>query len=97
MKIKLRLFLIIFLSNLTMISVFAQPANDLCTGAITITPDGTCVGGTTVGGTDNIGGAVGCQSGGSANSHEDVWYSFTSTGTTLTGTVTSSEIGRAHV
>lgn len=90
MKIKLRLALIIFLSSLTMVSIFAQPANDLCTGAITVTPDGTCVNGTTVGANDNLGGAVGCQSGGSANSHEDVWYSFTSTGTTLTGTVTAS-------
>ncbi|HEX8517050.1 MAG TPA: gliding motility-associated C-terminal domain-containing protein [Bacteroidia bacterium] len=70
------------------LSVFAQPANDNCAGAIPVTPNGTCVGGTTVAATDNWSGTVGCQAGG--GTHEDVWYTFVSTGTIFTGTVTTS-------
>jgi hypothetical protein len=70
-------------------SLVAQPANDPCTGAQTITPNGSCVSGTTVGATDNFGGTVGCQSG-SPNNHPEVWYRFVSTGTSYLGTVTGS-------
>lgn len=70
-------------------AAFAQPANDNCTAAQTITPNGTCVNGTTVGANDSWTNTVGCQSGGSANSHEDVWYTFVATGTNFTSTVTA--------
>jgi hypothetical protein len=62
----------------SMLSAFAQPANDVCTGAISVTPNGTCVSGTTVLAGDHWTGTVGCQSG--AN-HPEVWYTFVSTGT----------------
>jgi len=66
--------------------VFAQPANDNCAGATSVPQDGTCVGGTTVAATDSWAGSVGCQSTGSA---PDVWYTFTSTGTSASFTVTN--------
>jgi len=44
-------------------NVYAQPANDFCSGAQAVTPDGTCVGGTTVLANDTWVGTVGCQSG----------------------------------
>jgi gliding motility-associated-like protein len=69
---------------------FAQPANNTCPGAINVTPNGTCVSGTTVGATDNTSGKWGCQSGGVASSNVEVWYSFTSTGTTAQFSVTAS-------
>ena len=53
-------------------SAFAQPANDECTGAQSVTPDGTCISGTTVGAFDDWTGLVGCQSG-NPNNHEEVW------------------------
>src|SRR6476646_586834 len=76
--------LLLFIST----SVFAQPANDACSGATAVTPDGTCVAGTTVAAADNWTGTVGCQAGG--GTHRDVWYSFVATGTIYTGTVTTS-------
>ena len=82
----LGLGILLFASQLT----FAQPANDQCSGVQTVTPNGSCVAGTTVAATDNWTGAVGCQSGGNVNSHNDVWYTFVSTGTVYTGTVTAS-------
>ena len=69
---------------------YAQPANDDCTGVINVTPDGSCVSGTTVGAADNWNGLVGCQSGNPNGDHVDVWYSFTSTGTSLDMTITTS-------
>lgn len=67
----------------------AQPANDDCAGAQTVTPNGACVSGTTASAADNWTSAVGCQSG-NPNSHPEVWYRFTATGATYTGTVTAS-------
>lgn len=69
--------------------VVAQPANDLCNTAQLITPNGSCVAGTTVAATDNWTGTVGCQTG-NPNSHPDVWYSFVSTGNTYTATITGN-------
>ena len=66
---------------------FAQPANDDCANAQTVTPNGTCVPGTTVGANDSWQGSVGCQSGGN---HPDVWYTFTSTGAQAQFTITTS-------
>src|SRR5690606_3996929 len=79
--------------------VWAQPANDLCSNAQSVTPNGTCVNGRTSGGggaSDNVSGAVGCESG-NVNRHYDVWYSFVATGTSLSlsvtpGTATDVEI-----
>ena len=83
-------FVLIILVNIFSLSaLLAQPANDLCAGATVVTPDGTCVPGTTVAAADNIAGFNGCQSGGSVNSHNDVWYQFTSTGTEFFATITS--------
>lgn len=53
---------------------FAQPANNDCTGAITLTPSPVCnpTAGTTAGATQSL---FGCT--GTAN--DDVWYTFTAT------------------
>jgi hypothetical protein len=59
---------------------FAQPANDNCSGAITVLTDSTCITGTTVNANDSWIGTVGCQSNGS---HPDAWYSFVSNGINL--------------
>lgn len=81
-------FLFLFAGLVISTSAFAQPANDVCGGAQVLTPDGTCVNGTTVNATDNWTGTVGCQAGG--GTHRDVWYSFVATGSNFTGTVTPS-------
>jgi PKD repeat protein len=65
-------------------SVMAPPSNDFCSGSISLTPDGTCVIGTTVEATDNWNNTVGCQNGNAASNHPDVWYSFVATGSQLT-------------
>lgn len=64
--------------------------NDLCSGATSLTLGNPCVNGTTVGMADNITSTAGCQSGGNGNAHNDVWYTFTSTGTQFTATLTAS-------
>src|SRR6476620_6439723 len=69
---------------------FAQPSNDLCTGATSLTLGGPCVAGTTSAANDNITGTVGCQSGGSGANHNDVWYAFTATGSIFTASITTS-------
>ncbi len=69
--------------------LYAQPGNDNCASAQSITPNGTCVSGTTVGANDSWNSTVGCQTG-APNSHEDVWYSFVATGSNFTSTVTTS-------
>jgi hypothetical protein len=70
--------------------VVAQPANDICSNAQTVTPNGTCVNGTVVNANDNLVSIAGCQSGGNNNSHLDVWYTFTATGSQFTATTTTS-------
>ncbi len=70
-------------------NIFSQPANNTCATAQSVTPNGSCVSGTTVNATDTWSGTVGCQSG-SPNNHPEVWYSFVSTGTSYAGTVTGS-------
>src|SRR5688572_3469498 len=77
----------LFCSLLSATVIFAQPANDLCSGATAIVPGGPCISGTTVGADDNWTGSVGCQGGGS---HPDVWYSFTATGSQAQFVVTTS-------
>lgn len=75
---------------------FAQPANDNCSGAQAITPDGSCQTGTLVGANDSWSGEVGCATAGGPNSHLDVWYSFVATGgvfdITATGITLTSDI-----
>jgi hypothetical protein len=80
---QLSTFLILICFQVTF--CYAQPANDACSGAVTQTPDGTCVGGTTVSATDSWAGLVGCQNG----NHNDVWYTFVATGTECSITVTN--------
>ncbi|PNQ73822.1 hypothetical protein C1T31_05685 [Hanstruepera neustonica] len=64
------------------------PSNDNCSGAITLTPNATCVttAGTTVGATYS--GPAGC----SGTSDDDVWYSFTATNTDHIITVSEGTI-----
>src|ERR1041385_3454428 len=76
---------IIFLA----IGAFAQPANDVCAGAQSTNPNGTCYPGTTVAANDNWIGTVGCQSG----NHPEVWYSFVATGSQLTYNITAGTMG----
>ncbi len=85
------LLVILFLLASTL--TFAQPANDNCGGAQSTIPDGTCYNGTLVNAVDNWSGEVGCATGGGANNHIDVWYSFVATGTQFDITVTDLTIG----
>ncbi len=89
MKFARMRYIFAFIFSVTIALAVAQPANDVCTAAQTITPDGTCVTGTTVAATDNWTNNVGCQAGLPAFSHRDVWYSFTATGSNYTGTLTA--------
>jgi hypothetical protein len=66
-------------------AVFAQPANDNCSGAITLTPGATCT--TTTG---NVSGATSSLTGCVGNANDDVWYKFTATTTNHTITVAGS-------
>ena len=74
-----------FIISLATLSVYAQPANDVCSGAQAVTPNGTCYGGTTVAAGDHWVGMVGCQSG----NNPEVWYSFVATNTQLNISVTN--------
>ncbi len=78
--------ILLFFTILVSLNTYAQPANNTCSGAVSVTPDGTCYAGTTTAATDNWTGTVGCQSG---NGHPDVWYTFVATGNTLDITVTN--------
>ncbi len=85
-----------FVSLLLCLYVAAQPANDACSGAITISNlNNFCSangGGTTVGATDDLatGGyaAAGCWGGGAIN---DVWYKFVATATDVTITINGNQ------
>ncbi|HHZ64711.1 MAG TPA: PKD domain-containing protein [Flavobacteriales bacterium] len=85
MKVSIRLFLIALLFNcgipglIDVGSAYAQPANNICSGNIAVTPDGSCTAGTTVLATDNWIGTVGCQAG----NNPEVWYSFVADSTVL--------------
>ncbi len=69
------------------------PANDNCSGAQSVTPNGSCQTGTTVGANDSWTGAAGCATTGSDNEHLDVWYSFVATGGVFDITATDISIG----
>src|SRR5215831_16943477 len=66
------------------------PTNDNCGTAQSVTPNGTCYSGTTVGADDSWVGTVGCQSG---NNHPDVWYTFVATGSSLAINITAGTLG----
>lgn len=86
---KKNLFKKIAIAFLT-IAPFISFAQDLCAGATSLTLGGGCIAGNTTGAADNITGAAGCQSGGGVNAHNDLWYTFTSTGTTFSANITAS-------
>lgn len=69
---------------------FAQPANDACSGAQAVIPNGGCTNGTTTNSNDTWIGSVGCQGGGGSN---EVWYTFTATANQLNFTINSTGIG----
>jgi hypothetical protein len=85
----LKTFGILFCFLLSTTVIFSQPANDNCIGAATVTPNGTCYSGTTVGANDSWTGTAGCQSG---NNHPDVWYTFVATGTSLNISITAGTL-----
>lgn len=64
--------------------VYAQPANDVCSGATTIPTDGTCISSGNRNAGDHWIGTVGCQSG----NHNEVWFTFVATGNNTDITVT---------
>ena len=71
----------------------SQPPNDVCSGAFSITADGTCYGPglpqtTTVGAGDHWVGTVGC-----AGNNDEVWFSFVATTSQLNINITSGTIG----
>lgn len=73
-------------------TTLAQPANDNCTGAVSLTPGATCtnIAGTLNNATVSIGPAATCVSG----NLYDVWYSFTATSSSHT--ITISGYGSAY-
>lgn len=75
-------------------SVFAQPSNDVCAGAFSVVPNGTCYGPglpqtTTVAAGDHWIGTVGCQGG----NNDEVWFTFVATGTDLNISITNGTMG----
>lgn len=74
------------------ICVQTQPANDNCAGAVSLTPNATCINtaGTLDLATSNTSGVVtGCWA---ANTYNDVWYTFTALATT-SYTITLGNLG----
>ncbi len=69
-----------FLTTTT--GVYAQPANNDCSGAINLTTGTTC---SNI--TGNITGATQSLAGCTGNANDDIWYSFTATASTATITV----------
>ena len=82
--------------NLSFTSL-AQPANDDCTGAQVVIPDGSCQTGTNVGANDSWTGEIGCATAGGPNGHLDVWYSFVATGGVFDITATSATLANIEV
>src|SRR5436190_896960 len=87
MELKQAYLLFSFLFFCTLIMAQPTPANDICTNAQSIIPNGTCYSGTTIAANDQWTGTVGCQGGGG---HPEVWYTFTSTGSQAQFIVTAS-------
>ncbi len=72
----------------TLNTAFAQPANDNCAGAVTLTPGTTNSAGTVWAATTSVGIPVDCATG---TPDDDVWYKFTATA--LCNTVTLPALG----
>lgn len=89
---KLRNILSVFTICLFSIAI-AQPANDNCSGATAITPDGSCQNGTNASANDDWSGEVGCATPGAPGQHLDVWYSFVATDQQFDITVTDISVG----
>lgn len=70
-----------------------SPSNDDCTGAQSVTPDGSCQNGTNVGANDSWTGEAGCATAGAPEEHLDVWYSFVATGGEFTIDATAGTLG----
>ncbi|MDX2362080.1 MAG: gliding motility-associated C-terminal domain-containing protein [Crocinitomicaceae bacterium] len=84
---------LITFSILLSLTSFAQPPNDACAGAFTVTPDGTCYGPglpatTTTGASDLWVATLGC-----AGNNNEVWFTFVATNTQLDITVTGGTMG----
>jgi predicted RNA-binding protein with TRAM domain len=75
-------------ANFNICITHTGPANDLCSGAISLTPGSSCVNtaGTLVGATYTTISSIGCG----VASRNDVWYSFTATSTSSTITLTTA-------
>lgn len=71
---------------------FAQP-NDFCSGAQTITPNGSCVNSNNTGAADDFANEIGCATTGGPNGHRDVWFRFQATGDALDISGTQGTIG----
>lgn len=68
--------------------------NDDCSGAIAVTPDGSCQNGSILlGDGDSWVGEAGCATTGAPEEHLDVWYSFVATGGVFDITATDISIG----
>ena len=80
--------ILILICSLISAVVFAQPANNACSGAPTLPQNGGCLTGTTVAATDLWVGTVGC-----AGNNAEVWYTFVATGTQANIVVTSGTLG----
>lgn len=77
--------------------IYAQPANDNCAAAITLTPSASCVAtaGTTVNATQSV--AASLCSGYTGTADDDVWYRFVATATSHTVSMTSTFDGILEV
>lgn len=80
---------LLFLLLLPVIA-FSQPANDLCSGSITVNDIG-CFNGTNVLANDNLTACRGCQSP-NCGQHYEVWYDFVATSATLNYWLYSSSL-----
>ncbi|NTW31629.1 MAG: T9SS type A sorting domain-containing protein [Bacteroidetes bacterium] len=86
-----KFYVLILLALLCTVSVsYAQPANDNCSGAITLTQTTTCsaINGTTVGASQSIA-AIICN-GTTGTADDDVWYKFVAVSTNPTIKVVGS-------
>ncbi|MFT7613148.1 MAG: hypothetical protein ACI9J3_002118, partial [Parvicellaceae bacterium] len=87
-------YLLFFLFAFSTFLAHAQPPNDACLGALSVTPDGTCYGPglpetTTTGASDLWIGTLGCQSG----NNNEVWFTFVATNTQLDVSLTGGTMG----
>ncbi len=87
-KIRLVFILTIVVFSTGLTTAYAQPANDNCAGAVTLTPGTTNASGTVWNATASAGIPVDCATG---TPDDDVWYTFTATAPS--NTITLPAIG----